>query len=115
MPNPAKQALERNLIIQIAAPRRVPGRPTCAAAGRPPAKAAGFRTAGPGVQHRQLAVETAEDNLGRVALLALLVGPLAGLQGAFDVDLRALLQEPLRHVGDTIVEDYHPVPLRPFL
>src|SRR6185312_15505291 len=45
------------------------------------------------VQHRQLAPETLQHNLGRVPLRPLLVGPFARLQRALDIDFRALAEE----------------------
>jgi len=62
------------------------------------------------VEHGELAAEAAEDDLGRVFLLARLVGPFAGLQLALDVDLRALPQILLGHLGQPLVEDDDAVP-----
>src|SRR5215467_4423705 len=50
------------------------------------------------------------DDLGRVALLAFLVLPLARAQRALDVDLRALLQVLARDLGEA-VEEHHAMPL----
>ena len=51
---------------------------------------------------RRLAVEHlhfADDDLGRVAVLALLVLPFASLQLPFDVNLRSLVQVLADHLG----------------
>src|SRR5262249_19442483 len=47
----------------------------------------------------------------RVALDIILVGPLARLQLALEIDLRALLQILLGDAAETLAEDHHPVPL----
>src|SRR4051794_41966038 len=45
--------------------------------------------------------------------LAALVGPLAGLQRALEVDRAALAQVALGDLGQVLVEDHHPMPLGP--
>ena len=51
-------------------------------------------------QHRHFALEARQHDLRRVVFLPALIGPFAGLQLTLDVDLRALLQESLGHVGN---------------
>src|SRR4051794_5646145 len=63
------------------------------------------------VQNGEFPAEALEHDLGRVFLLAGLIRVLAGLQLAFDVDLRALLQELLGDSRQVFVEDHHVVPL----
>src|SRR5579883_3117875 len=62
------------------------------------------------VEHRQLAAEAAEDDLGRIALLTRIVGPFAGLQGALEIDLGALLQIFLGDLGEPFVENDDAMP-----
>src|SRR3954470_14430352 len=64
-------------------------------------------------QERELAAEARHHDLGGVALLAALVGPLAGLQRALEVDRAALAQVALGDLGQVLVEDHHPMPLGP--
>src|SRR5882672_11253735 len=98
-------ALERNVVVEIvAAPGTACGllglgRSAGARTGTPPTRAgtptgrpAGARRAGrptaPAPEHLQLVT----DDLGRVAIVALLVLPFARAQASLDVDLRALAQ-----------------------
>src|SRR5882762_3912057 len=99
-------ALERNVIVEIvttagpASGLLVLGRDACAPAraggptraGTSTRRRAGARRAGrpaaPAPEHLQVIT----DDLGRVAIVALLVLPFAGAQAALDVDLRALAQ-----------------------
>src|SRR5262249_16939279 len=76
-----------------------------------PALVAGVDPAAGAVEQRQLAAEVLQHHLGGVALDPLLVGPLAGLQRALEVDLRALLQILLGDAAEVFVEDDNPVPL----
>src|ERR1700730_13000871 len=62
---------------------------------------AGIRTG----EHRHLTFEAGQYDFRRVMLLPALIGPLAGLQLALDVDLDAFGQEALGNVGDRLVED----------
>src|SRR5439155_8927882 len=62
------------------------------------------------VQHRQFAAEALQYHLGRVFLDAGVVGPFAGLQGALDIDLRALAQVFLGDLDEPLVEDHDAVP-----
>ena len=64
------------------------------------------------VEHGQLAAEFLQHDFGGVFLGAGLVGPFAGLQRALDIDLAALLQEPLADIHQAVVEHHHAVPLR---
>src|SRR4051795_11774355 len=54
-----------------------------------------------------------QHHLRGVALLPALVGPLAGLELALDVDRAALAQVALGDVRQVLVEDHHAVPLGP--
>src|SRR3546814_14393703 len=63
------------------------------------------------VQHGQLAAEALQHHLGAVLLDPALVGPLAGLQGAFHIDLGALAQVLLGDLAKLLVDDHDPVPL----
>src|ERR1700751_1575625 len=71
-----------------------------------PRRSAGAAGAPCPIQHRQLAAEAVQHDLGRVALLAALIGPFAGLQCALEIDLRALLQVLLGDLGEPLVEDH---------
>src|SRR5258708_1966358 len=62
------------------------------------------------VGHRQLAAKALQNELGRVALLAAVVGPFAGLQGALDINLGSLLQVLLGDLGEPLVEDHDAMP-----
>ena len=63
-------------------------------------------------QERELAAEARHHDIGRVPLLAALVGPLAGLQRALEVVRAALAQVALGDAGQVLIEDHHP-PLGP--
>src|SRR5262249_16153339 len=64
-----------------------------------------------GIQHLQLAAEFLQYDLGRVAVLAALVLPFAGLQLTLDVNLGAFLQVLLGDLDQIVVEDHDVVPL----
>src|SRR3954464_2152007 len=64
-------------------------------------------------QERELAAEAGQHHLRGVALLHALVGPLAGLELALDVDRAALAQVALGDVRQVLVKDHHAVPLGP--
>src|SRR3954454_19333175 len=64
-------------------------------------------------QERELAAEAGQHHLRGGALLPALVGPLAGLELARDVDRAALAQVALGDVRQVLVEDHHAVPLGP--
>src|SRR5271168_3361605 len=68
-----------------------------------------------GVEQLQFAAEALQHDLGRVAVGARLVLPLAGLELALDIDLGALLAVLLRHLAEVLVEDHDVVPLGLFL
>ena len=63
------------------------------------------------IEHEQRALVGLQDDLGGVLVLAGLVGPLACLQGALEVDLAALLQVLLDHAAKPVTEDRDAVPL----
>jgi len=63
------------------------------------------------IQHGQLAAIFLQHDFGRIFLHPVLVGVFAGLELAFDIDLRALLQILLGHLRKVLVEDHHAVPL----
>jgi hypothetical protein len=56
-----------------------------------------------------------QHDFRRVAILALLVLPFAGLQLTLDINLHALLQILLGDLGQIVVEDHHIMPLGLFL
>src|SRR4051794_39282375 len=64
-------------------------------------------------QERELAAEAGQHHLRGGALLPALVGPLAGLELALDVDRAALAQVARGDVRQVLVEDHHAVPLGP--
>src|SRR5262245_3455020 len=67
------------------------------------------------VEHGEVRVEVLQHHLGGVLVLAGLVLPLARLQLALEIDLRALLQILLRDPAKTFVEDHDAVPFGLFL
>src|SRR5712671_6853013 len=67
------------------------------------------------IQHGEGRIEALQHHLGAVALDIVLVGPLAGLQLAFEVSLGAFLEVLLRDLAQAFAEDHHPVPLGFFL
>src|SRR5256714_12308397 len=98
-------ALERNIVVEILpATGTAPGllgvgrgasarAPTRARARTPARRRAGARRAhGPAAAPAPEHLQVATDDLGRVALVPLLVLPLACAQASLDVDLRALAQ-----------------------
>ncbi len=80
--------------------------PNRLAAGRLTGRCAAALTA---AQHLHGAADVNHD-LGGVAILAALILPFTGLQGAFDVDLRAFTQVFARHFGQ-FAEQHDAVPL----
>lgn len=95
------------------APSRLPRRRTGrrgAAIGRLGRRLVPSAPVTPTVKQGEFALEPADHHLGRIALLPALVGPFTGLQGTLDIDLGALLEVPLGHVGNPVVEDDDPVP-----
>jgi hypothetical protein len=81
----------------------------------PPPRDAPPPAPGRAVEHGQHRIEALENDLGRIAVGARLVLPLAGLQRALDIDLAALAQIFLRDVRQAFVEDLDRVPLGLFL
>src|SRR5690606_6592157 len=63
------------------------------------------------VEHRERAVEALQHHFRRIAILAGLILPLAGLKLPLDVDLRALAQILLHHAAQVLVEDHDRMPL----
>src|SRR5579875_2742670 len=111
-PAPAARS-ERNLVVEIVAfvgagEGRLPGTGKARAGG--PEITIRLRTARPAaraIKQRELRIETLQDDLGRITVLAVLVLPFARLQRALEIDLGALLQVLLRHLGKVLVEDDH--------
>src|SRR5262245_87520 len=84
---PRESSLERDLVVDRA------WRPaTGATAVLVVVAAAGAGSLAAAVEQRQLAAELAQHHLGGVAVLPRLVLPLASLELALEVDLRALAQ-----------------------
>src|ERR1700679_3757284 len=102
--------LERYLVVHVAAAVEAGGGFGGAAAVGATAATATAALA-LGIEHGQLAAEVLEHDLGRVFLLAVLVGPFAGLERALDIDLGAFAQVLLGDLGEVLVEDDHAVPL----
>src|SRR5690242_16609386 len=104
--------LERDIVVHIVElPRGLLGR--LAFAGRDRRLVLVAPLARACVPHSRAAAEHLHalgNDLGGVALLPLLVLPLARAQGALDVDLRALLQIFPRDLGEA-VEEHHAMPL----
>src|SRR5579883_1276046 len=110
-------ALERNVVVEFGT--LAARRGTTAAATRRRrsevlvhAAAAHRRAAAvaAAVEHGERAAEARDHDLGRIALLAALVGPFAGRQLALDIDLRALAHVLLRDLSQLLVEDHDAVP-----
>ena len=53
-----------------------------------------------------------QHNLGGIAVIAVIVLPLAGAELAFEIDLAALAEVALGHAGETLGEDRDIVPFR---
>src|SRR3954465_13951916 len=127
LPHPRRHDIsscsERNLIIEIAAlaaPARHRGLPFARGRARRAEVAAlgvvaATSAAARAIEHGQRRVEPLQHHFGRVFLHALLVGPFARLQRAFQVNLGALLEILLGDLGQPLVEDHHAVPLGFFL
>src|ERR1700760_3208896 len=62
-------------------------------------------TAGATIEHGEVRIESLQHHLGRIFFGAALVGPFAGLQLAFNVNLGALLQILLGNLAEPFVED----------
>src|SRR5581483_4755727 len=63
------------------------------------------------IEHRQRRVEALQHDLGRVAVLPVLVLPFAGLQLALEINLRTFLEVLLGDLGEAFAEDDDAVPL----
>src|SRR5206468_7542996 len=77
--------------------------------------AAATATAVAAVEQHQFTAEALKHDLGGIAVVTRLVGPFAGLDLAFEIDLRALAQIILGHPAEVLVEDHHLVPFGAFL
>src|SRR5213076_3000408 len=84
---------ERNLVVHVVALETLRYL-HAAAAARAGAAATAFAAR---IQHLQFAAEILQHHLGRGPFLAVLVGELAGLQLALQIDLGAFAQILLRH------------------
>src|SRR5690606_38135365 len=82
---------------------------TAAASARP------ATPAGCAVEHGHHPAQAADRDFGGVAVVAVLVLPLAGPKLAFDVDLAALAQIAFGHADQAFGLQHDRVPLRPFL
>ena len=71
---------------------------------------ASLATAAAAVEHGERAAEARDHDLGRVALLAALVGPFARRELALDIDLGALAHVLLCDLRQLLVEDDDTVP-----
>src|SRR5690606_3187720 len=100
-----------------AAAARGAAAPVTAAAALAPttATAAAAAAARRTVEHGHHAADAAHRNFGRIAVVAVLVLPLAGAQLAFDVDLAAFAQTTLRHADEPVGLRRYGVPLGAFL
>src|SRR5262249_43537630 len=67
------------------------------------------------IEHGELAAEARDHDLGRVALLAALVGPFACRELALEIDLGAFADVLLRDLCELFVEDDDAVPFGAFL
>ena len=63
------------------------------------------------VQNRQFALEPRQNYFRRLALFPVLVGELASLQLAFEIDLRSFLKIAFRDLSGMVVPDDDVVPL----
>src|SRR5579884_4484188 len=119
---------ERDLVVEIVDGDAGAGGPSPAAGARRIVEAAAVAllvaagglhraaaAAAGAVQHCQFAPESLQDDLGRIALLAAVVGPFARLQRAFHINLRSLAQVFLGDLDEAFVEEHDAVPLRALL
>src|SRR5690606_28019855 len=98
----------------VAAARRTAAAAAVTAAAIAVVTAAAARAAA-AVQHVQFAAKGAQRDFGRVAVIAALVLPFAGLQLAFDIDLGAFFQVLLGHADQRFGIDRDRMPLGAFL
>ena len=109
--------LERNVVVHVITAaggrdRTALRRP--AGAEGAAALVAGERTASSAattIEHGQRRVEALQDDFGRIFVLTVLVLPLPGLERAFDINLRTLLQILLRDLAKPFIEDDDAMPL----
>src|ERR1700757_2186052 len=120
----AKACLERNIVVHVAVAaaagcNRTTRRVAHRAAGaeiaarllaKTPASAAATA-----VKHGEVGAEALQNHLCGILLDAALVGPFAGLERAFDVNLRAFLQVLLGNLGEPLIENHDAVPFGLFL
>ena len=110
---PCRRACRRRRPSRACAPRTAARAEVVAAAAA--AKILAAARAAARVEHGQRGVEALQHHLGRIFLDAVLVGVLAGLELALEIDLGALLQILLDDFAEPFVEDHHAVPLGLFL
>src|SRR5690606_38743327 len=63
------------------------------------------------IEHRQGAIETAQHDFGRIAVIARLILPFTRLELAFDIDLAALFQIVFADIDQPFGENRDIVPL----
>src|SRR5262245_38273928 len=111
--------LERNVVIELglAAARRRTAATSAARrtaseilVGTAAATAAFTAATAAAVEHGERAAEARDHDLGRVALLAALVGPLSRRELSLDIDLGTLAHELLCDFRQLLVEDDDSVP-----
>src|ERR1700735_2971151 len=116
--------LERNIVVHVAVAGAGCHRPARRARGTAGAEVAAAlivraeaaaASAAASVQHGQARIEALQHYFRGILLDAGLVGPFAGLQLTFDVNLGALLQILLGDLAQTFAEDHHPMPFGLFL
>src|SRR5580765_166309 len=114
---------ERNLVVHVVALAAGAGHRRLALAwrggrpGRAEVAIVGPCSAAGAVEHGQRRVEALQHDLGRVAVLAVLVLPFARLQRAFEINLRAFLEVLLGNLGEALAADDDAMPfglLAPF-
>src|SRR6185312_11292972 len=119
-PADAAAPSERDLVVHVVA-LAATGARHCRAARRgrtgraeiAAAVGAGARArAAAAVEHGQVRIEALQHDLGRVAVVAVLVLPFARLQRALEINLGALLQVLLSDLGKALAEDHHAMPFR---
>src|SRR6185369_17460694 len=104
---------ERNLVVEIGALEAAGAFP-CPGHRRAFGPVAAT-VAAAAVEHHQFAPELLEHDLGRIFLRPVLVGVFAGLELALEINLGALFQILLGHLGEVFIEDDDPVPFGLFL
>src|ERR1700738_4995715 len=122
---PAQATLERDIVVHVAATPPGGGHRASRRSARRAARSEittrivrskiAAATAGSAVEHGQGRVEILQHHFGRVFFHAALIGPFAGLQLAFDVNLGTLLQVLFGDLAKTFAENHHAMPLGFFL